>query len=148
MRAVLDPNVLISALLAPNGAPAQALSRWVGGEYDLVVSPFLLAELERALAYPKLRARIAPEAAGEIVSFLERAAILMMDREKSPRRSSDPGDDYLLALAEQAKAEGQETRREQPVNVFSGRLHRDPSGRTGGRLGREHQAMQGRRERP
>jgi uncharacterized protein len=104
VRAVLDPNILISALLAPNGAPAQALSRWVGGEYDLVVSPFLLAELERALAYPKLRARIAPEAAGEIVSFLERAAILMMDPEKSPRRSSDPGDDYLLALAEQAKA--------------------------------------------
>ena len=48
MRAVLDPNVLISALLAPKGAPGQVLAKWVIGEFELVVSPLLLAELERA----------------------------------------------------------------------------------------------------
>ena len=50
MRAVLDVNVLIAALLSPTGAPAQIVSRWLGGEFELIVSGNLLAELERALA--------------------------------------------------------------------------------------------------
>jgi len=104
VRAVLDPNVLISALLAPKGAPPRVLAKWVIGEFELVVSPFLLAELERALAYPKLRERIAPDDAADFVSFLEGAAVVASDQEAPAARSSDPGDDYLLALAEQAKA--------------------------------------------
>jgi hypothetical protein len=38
VRAVLDPNVLIAALLSPTGAPAQLVGRWLGGEFELVVS--------------------------------------------------------------------------------------------------------------
>jgi hypothetical protein len=58
LRAVLDPNVLISALLAPAGTPAAILRAWSAGAFELVASPLLLAELERALAYPNLRASI------------------------------------------------------------------------------------------
>ena len=104
MRAVLDANVLIAALLSPSGAPAHILSRWLAGEFDLVVSEGLLAELERALAYPKLRARIAPEDAAEFLSFLQNTAVHVSDPPAPPRRSRDPGDDYLLALAEGEKA--------------------------------------------
>jgi predicted nucleic acid-binding protein len=51
VRAVLDhPNVLIAALLSPAGATAQLVGRWLGGEFELVVSDALLAEFERALA--------------------------------------------------------------------------------------------------
>jgi predicted nucleic acid-binding protein len=49
VRAVLDPNVFISALLAPKGSPAHVFRGWVAGGFELVVSPPLLAELERAL---------------------------------------------------------------------------------------------------
>jgi putative PIN family toxin of toxin-antitoxin system len=104
VRAVLDVNVLIAALLSPSGAPAEVVSRWLGGEFELVVSDNLLAELERALAYPKLRARIAPEDAAEFVSFLGRAAMHVPDPPAPPRRSRDPGDDYLLVLAESESA--------------------------------------------
>lgn len=104
MRAVLDANVLISALLSPKGSPAQILSRWLVGEFELVVSESLLAEFERALAYPKLRTRITPENAVEFVSFLRAAAVLASDPPAPPRRAPDPGDDYLLALAEGEKA--------------------------------------------
>ena len=45
MRVVLDPNVLIAALLSPSGAPAQIISRWLGGGFELVVSKALLSEL-------------------------------------------------------------------------------------------------------
>jgi uncharacterized protein len=104
VRAVLDVNVLIAALLSRTGAPAQVVSRWLAGEFELVVSETLLAELERALAYRKLRARVTPEDAAEFVSFLRRTADHASDRSAPPRRSVDPRDDYLLALAEGAEA--------------------------------------------
>jgi len=104
VRAVLDVNVLISAVLSPSGAPAQIISRWLAGEFELVVSESLLAELERALAYPKLRPRVGPEDASEFVSFLQNTAVPAPDPSAPPRRSRDAGDDYLLALAESEKA--------------------------------------------
>jgi putative PIN family toxin of toxin-antitoxin system len=100
VRAVLDVNVLVAALLSPTGAPAQIVSRWLGGEFELVVSENLLAELEHALTYRKLRARVAPEDAAEFVSFLQSSAVHASDPSAPPHRSIDPRDDYLLALAE------------------------------------------------
>lgn len=104
MRAVLDPNVLIAALLSRSGAPAQVVSRWLVGEFELVVSAALLAELERALAYPKLRNRVTAEEAEAFVELLRRGARMAANREAPGRRSADPGDDYLLALAEAERA--------------------------------------------
>ena len=104
MRAVLDPNIAIAALLSQQGAPAQIVSRWLDGEFELVVSEQLLAELERALAYPKLRARIALAEADEFVTLLRSRAHVAPDPAIAPRRAADPGDDYLLALAESERA--------------------------------------------
>jgi putative PIN family toxin of toxin-antitoxin system len=104
VRAVLDANVLVAALLSGSGAPAQIISRWLGGEFELVASEALLAELERALGYPKIRKRIAEDEAGAFVSLLRQAARLAADPEVPARRSADPGDDYLLALAEAERA--------------------------------------------
>lgn len=104
MRVVLDPNVLISALLSPAGAPARLLMRWLAGDFELVVSERLLAELARALAYPKLRARISVAEAERFGSHLRRLATVASDPSAPTRRSSDPGDDYLLALAELEQA--------------------------------------------
>lgn len=103
-RAVLDPNVLISALLSPSGSPAALVARWLAGEFELVVSEQLLAELRRALAYPKLRSRITDEEATAFVDLLGRTATRVDDPATSLRRSRDPGDDYLPALAEATAA--------------------------------------------
>jgi putative PIN family toxin of toxin-antitoxin system len=100
VKAVLDPNVLISAVLAPGGAPARVLRAWLHGGYELVVSPLLLAELERALAYPKLRARVSPQEAAELLDLLRRHGELVLDPAPPFNiHSPDPGDDYLIALA-------------------------------------------------
>jgi putative PIN family toxin of toxin-antitoxin system len=105
VRAVLDPNVLISAALSSRGAPARALSMWVEGDFELMVSPLVIAELERALSYPKLRKLIPAEDAERFVGWLQRAATLVDDPNAPPPvRSRDPGDDYLLALAAQNNA--------------------------------------------
>jgi uncharacterized protein len=100
LRAVLDPNVLISALLSPMGAPARVLRAWIDGAFELILSPLLLAELDRALAYPKLRRRISPDDAARFVDWLRRTATLADDPDgPAPLHSPDPGDDYLLVLA-------------------------------------------------
>ena len=100
MRAVLDPNVIISALLSPTGAPARLLLAWQDGEFELVVSAALLAALARALAYPKLRRHITADEAEHVIAWLARTATVALDPGDLPlARSVDPGDDYLLALA-------------------------------------------------
>jgi len=100
VRAVLDPNVIISALLSPSGSPARVVQAWLAGDYELVVSPLLLGELERALGYPKLRERVTEAETQEVIELLRRGADLRDDPTRPPSvRSPDPGDDYLVALA-------------------------------------------------
>lgn len=104
MRAVLDPNVLIAALLSPSGTPAQLLFRWLAGDFDLVVSDQLLKELRRALGYPKLRQYIDADDAEAYVAFLASTAVIAEQPAAGTHHSRDPGDDYLLALAENEHA--------------------------------------------
>ena len=100
MRAILDANVIISALLSRSGSATVVLRAWQDGQFELTVSPLLLAELERALAYPKLRRRISAEEAEALLDWLRRAATVTPDPQGSPPiRSRDPGDAYLLTLA-------------------------------------------------
>ncbi len=74
------------------------LRRWIEGEFEMIVSGELLSELARALAYPKLRRRVSAEEAEAFVDMLRRAATSAADP-AAARRSRDPGDDYLVALA-------------------------------------------------
>ena len=100
MRAVLDPNVIISALLSPSGSPARVLRLWLDGAFEVVVSPLLLEELERTLGYPKLRQRVTPAESEELVELLRGGGELRDDpTDAPPVRSPDPGDDYIIALA-------------------------------------------------
>lgn len=56
LRAVLDANVMISAVIQPKGASGRILrSLLERNTFELVVSPSILAELRRALSYPKVR---------------------------------------------------------------------------------------------
>ena len=104
MRAVLDVNVLIALLLAPDGASAQLMLRWLGGAFELITSDKLVAELRRALSYRKLLKRVAAAEAVLFVDLIEAVATRMPDPAESPRRSRDAGDDYLLALASSSSA--------------------------------------------
>jgi putative PIN family toxin of toxin-antitoxin system len=105
VRAVLDPNVVISGLISREGAPAQLLSSWRVGRFELVVSPLLIEELRRALGYPKLRRRLSAVDAETAILWLTGAATPAPDTTTDPPvRSSDPGDDYLIALAAEQRA--------------------------------------------
>jgi len=102
---VLDPNVIISGLLSRDGSPARTLLAWRDGRFELVLSPLLLGELERALSYPKLRARITRQDAEAAIRWLSQSAAVADDPPEGPSlRSEDPGDDYLIALAAAERA--------------------------------------------
>jgi putative PIN family toxin of toxin-antitoxin system len=105
VRAVLDPNVIISGALSSRGAPADVLRALDGGEFELVVSQELLDELVRALAYPKLRRYISEPKAADLVRWVAGSATLVADPETDPPvHSLDPDDDYLIALASAHRA--------------------------------------------
>jgi putative PIN family toxin of toxin-antitoxin system len=105
VRAVLDPNVVISGLLSPAGVPAQVLRAWEEGRFELIASPLLIEELGRALGYPKLRKRIPVEDAEAVVRWYGAEAIVVEDPSSDPPvRSEDAGDDYLIALAADQRA--------------------------------------------
>jgi uncharacterized protein len=105
VRAVLDPNVIISGLLSPNGKAAHLLKAWGHGEFELIASAALLEELQRALAYPKLRRHISEQESARVVRWLTESATIASDpTDPPPIRSDDPGDDYLIALAASRQA--------------------------------------------
>ena len=105
MRAVLDPNVIISATLSPGGSPTRVLHLWLDGAYEFVCSPLLLDELATALTYPKLRKHIDPDEADELLDLLRRTALSVDDPKTYEGVSSaDPEDDYLIALAEKSRS--------------------------------------------
>lgn len=56
-RAVLDANVVVSALLNPHGVPAQVLMAWRDETFDLLISVAILDEIGRVLRYPKIAER-------------------------------------------------------------------------------------------
>lgn len=99
MRAVLDVNVFIAALLAPTGAPARLIVRWLAGDFELVASEQLLSELGRALTYAKLRGRVSREEAAAFIDLLRATATISVDEPRPAGGSRDPADDYLLSLA-------------------------------------------------
>ncbi len=100
MRAVVDVNVLISAVLSARVPSAEILRSSRDGAFELVVSELLIAELKRALAYPKLQKRIPAEKAAAFVGWVRDHGTLAEDPpDAAPVHSPDPDDDYLLALA-------------------------------------------------
>ncbi len=104
-RAVLDPGVLVSALITPAGVPAKLLIGVRAGELELIASPLLLAELEGVLRREKFRRYVDLDAVHDYLDLLRRDAVIAPDPEgPPPLRSADPDDDYLIALAHSQNA--------------------------------------------
>jgi uncharacterized protein len=99
IRAVFDASVLVSGIISPHGPPAALLRAWRSGEFDMVVCPTLIAELERALSYPKLARYLSEAEATRLIDAFTRAALPAPDPEDVPKVCRDPDDDYLFAVA-------------------------------------------------
>ncbi len=99
-RAVLDPSVLVSALITPAGNPAKLLAASRSGSFELIVSPLLLEELSLVLRRKKFRRYVNLDTIDQYVGLLRRDVALTDDpSDPPPIRCRDPEDDYLIALA-------------------------------------------------
>lgn len=104
MRVVLDTNILVSALIAPAGNPAAIYNAWQQGRFTLLTCTEHLDELRATFQKPRIADLIKPHKAGRLVNQIRKLA---EDIGQLPRvnRSPDPGDNFLLALAEAGKAD-------------------------------------------
>lgn len=105
LRVVVDVNAFVAALLSPRGTPARVVQRWTDREYQLIVSPLLLAELERVLRRPKFQRSIRDAEITGLLSALAEDAELVPDPAPLPGVTADPDDDYLVALARSTGAD-------------------------------------------
>ena len=105
MRVVVDPGILISALLSGDGSPGLLVRRWLDGEIDVIGSPRLLAELAEVLGRSKFRPWVSVEDSKAFIHVVTASVFELPDPPPEQGISPDPGDDYLVALARSARVD-------------------------------------------
>lgn len=105
MRAVVDPGVLVSALISQKASPYFVVRAWIAREFELVALPSLLRELETVLLRAEFRRHASIDEVTDYVDEIRRHATLVDDPEDVRLGlTPDPKDDYLVALARAADA--------------------------------------------
>ena len=106
MKIVLDTNILVRANIKAQGPAREILGRITSGDHILVISPFLLREVERALSYPRLQKlwRLSPNDIQEHVQFLEKVSEVVEPATGDPVVLHDLCDDPVIYTAVAGKA--------------------------------------------
>jgi putative PIN family toxin of toxin-antitoxin system len=101
LRAVFDPNVLVSSTISAKGPPRELLHRWAGGAFELVVSAEILFELQEVLTRPKFRRYVTLEQVRDYVLWLHDHAAEVSEElpwDVVQGVTADP-DDYIAGAA-------------------------------------------------
>ena len=106
MRFTLDSNILVRAALSPSG-PALRLLNVIRSGHTLILSRFILDEVERVLLYPRIQARyrITEREAARFTGSLAEVSHLVEPVITCPLVLSDPADDPFLYTAADGKAD-------------------------------------------
>jgi len=110
IRAVLDTNVFVSALLTPEGPPARILEITLDGQLRLVISPGIIREIGLVFQYPRIKKSMkkhgltAAEVGDAILKILKIATITP-GVEFARGISRDPSDDMVLSCASEGQAD-------------------------------------------
>ena len=105
-RAVLDTNVLVSALISPGGGSARLLLELRSGAFELISSPLLLLELREVLRRDKFRRYVSEAEADAYVELIRSEGDVRADPAPSLEPlGADPDDEYLIDLARDAQAD-------------------------------------------
>lgn len=98
---MIDTNTLISGLFGAASPPAQILDALVNGQFTLVTSPYLTAELLHVLTYPRIVKRLNmsdDEVTALVVALLQRAELVVGELQL-PGATRDAKDDAVAACA-------------------------------------------------
>lgn len=102
MRVVLDTNIIVSACLRPEGAPATIVELALLGAFILCLSPDVLSEYKEVLSRPKFSRQSARIV--ELLAGIEEISELVIPTTRVVL-SPDEEDNRLLECAEAAEAE-------------------------------------------
>ena len=102
MRAVVDTNVIVSALLSPKGNARLVLAMALARKFDLIVSTELLAEYEAVIRRPKFRFR--SEEIDQALADLRRVGEVVRPTDKVSESPDEP-DNRFLECAEAGSAD-------------------------------------------
>jgi len=102
---VLDTNIIVSALLSPHGPPAEIIKLWEADRLEVATSPPLLVELERVLAYPRVREHFAdPRSVTALLKRFRMVATVVEPETPLDVIGRDPSDNRFLECAVAASA--------------------------------------------
>jgi hypothetical protein len=107
IRAVLDANVFVSAVLTPKGVPAKILAAWRAERFSLVLSEPILQEVAAVLRYSRIMRRHRwPEARIRLfIEELAHLAILTPGELACTVVAEDLSDNRYLECAVEGEAE-------------------------------------------
>lgn len=106
-RLVVDASTLVSGVASRpgGGAPWLILAALLDFEFEAIVCPRLIGEFKDALTNKYFRERFVADELAEIVANVEEAATAYDNPTEIEPLLRDPDDDYLVALARDAKAD-------------------------------------------
>jgi len=107
IRAVLDANVFVSAILSSKGNPAKILNAWRDDKFLLLISRPILGEIGRVPRYPKIkkRHRWSEQKIQTFLEDLSRLTIVTPGKLSLAIVADDPSDDRYLECAVEGEAD-------------------------------------------
>lgn len=107
ITAVLDANVLVSAILTPQGQPAKILREWRAGSFDLVISIHILKEIQRVISYPKIKNRLSWSdlEVNEFLLGLAQFSLVVYGEPQVDIVKEDQADNKYLACAQKGEVD-------------------------------------------
>jgi uncharacterized protein len=105
-RVIVDANVLASAIAGhPDSPSRRLLEALTADRIQAVLCNRILRELDRALQRPYFAARVTDLERRQADAVLRAAADMFPDPVAPPAVVRDPGDDYLIALAQATRVD-------------------------------------------
>ena len=106
-KAVLDTNILVSALITPRGTPAKVIQAWRVEQFELVTSSPILEELHETLSRPKIKTRyhLSSEDIRNFLTLLAHTALCVSGARSVSAPIHDPDDLRILAAAIESQAD-------------------------------------------
>ncbi len=105
--AVLDVNVIVSAILAPKGLPARLWSAWRRGSYELVVAEGIIAEVAEKLRDPEIGGAygVTDEDIEQVEALLRtQATVVFVPPTRVVDWTDDEEDNYVVSTKDEARA--------------------------------------------
>ena len=107
MRVVLDTNQHISAIIRPDGHPAQIVKLWRIGLIEVAISPFILEEFEAVVHRPRIQQRynLSDADIAEYLEVLRTFAVIVPGTITVNAVPNDPDDNIIIACAIEAEVD-------------------------------------------